>query len=131
GSDASRGRLYLEFARSRLAEAAKVDPSRLGDVLADMNAETREGVRILLTAAVSDVDPSTLSSVDTFVTQQQADLLRLTDPSPSVSSDRTVTGSTDLLRDVSRRLGDVRNAISHHCPIQSVDNLGPKPASDC
>ncbi len=130
GSNVGRGRLYLDFARSRLAEAARVDPSRVGDVLADMNAETRQAVRILLISAWDNRDQSTLTSVETFVGQQEADLARLKDLAPGGPSDRTVTGSLTLLNQVSARVDGVRRAMARSCSM-SVDDLGPKPASDC
>src|SRR5207245_7569974 len=45
GSDISRGQLYLEFARNRLAEAQAIGPNGAGlsGMLDDMDAETRDG----------------------------------------------------------------------------------------
>jgi hypothetical protein len=131
GSNVGRGRLYLDFARSRLAEAARVDPSRVGDVLADMNAETRHGVAILLTAAWDNKDQSAMTTVETFVSQQRGDLGRLTDAAAGGSGDRTVSGSLAVLTDINDRVNALRKAMAGGCSIQSVDNLGPKPATGC
>jgi hypothetical protein len=37
GSDANRGQLHLDFARTRLVEARQVAPEAVGAVLADMD----------------------------------------------------------------------------------------------
>ena len=67
-SDLSRGQLFLDFARTRLDEAATLRGDRLGfsAVLDDMDADTRQGVRLLTTAAAQRADPAALDAVDTL-----------------------------------------------------------------
>ena len=54
-SDAGKGKLYLEFARTRLgeAQAIKADPTLLKSTLADMDKETRQGVSLLTSDAMA------------------------------------------------------------------------------
>ncbi|RQX51128.1 hypothetical protein DLJ57_10795, partial [Micromonospora chalcea] len=72
-SDISRGQLFLDFARTRLDEAASVRGDRLGfsAVLDDMDADTRQGVRLLTTVAAQRSDPVALDAVDTFLAGQR------------------------------------------------------------
>ena len=72
GSDVTRGQLALDFARNRLAEAtALVGGSGFAGVLDDMDADTRQGVRLLTTSAVDRKDNTPLDTVDRFVTKQR------------------------------------------------------------
>src|SRR3954470_20844918 len=81
GSDVTRGQLSLDFARTRLAEAAAMsgDAPGFAGVLDDMDADTRKGVRLLDTSAVARRDVKPLATVDTFVQQQRKTLLPVLD----------------------------------------------------
>jgi Domain of unknown function (DUF5667) len=77
GSDLSRGQLLLQFAQIRLQEAATVGPDLLPGVLADMDDEASQGVRLLLASAKDHHSTATLDRVDDFVRTQQLALTNL------------------------------------------------------
>ena len=73
-SDISRGQLFLDFARTRLGEAAKLRGDRIGysAVLDDMDADTRQGVRLLtIGRRRSGREPGGLDTLNTFVASQR------------------------------------------------------------
>src|SRR3954447_21859168 len=81
-SDVSRGQLYLQFAQIRLGEARTAHPRFLHEILLDMNAETRLGMKLLGTTAIDRRDPAALDTIDAFVTAQRRPLLDLVDALP-------------------------------------------------
>jgi hypothetical protein len=128
GSDLTRGQLSLDFARNRLAEATALpgDNARFGDVLADMDNDTRQGVRLLTGSAVARRDKTPLSTVDSFVTGQ---LGRLSPALGKLSPDNRerAVASMNLLNDVQQRTEDLRAGLA--CGTVSptgTDTLGPK-----
>jgi hypothetical protein len=129
GSDVTRGQLFLDFARTRLAEAAALrgDDPAFADVLKDMDNDTRQGVRLLTTSAVARKDEAPLSVVDTFVTAQRrtfAPILGDLDPD---NRERALT-SMSLLDDIDRRARGLRTGLD--CGADATigaDLLGPKP----
>jgi len=126
GSDASRGRLHLDFARNRLAEAGRVGPDEVATVLAEMDRELAEAARLLFSAALQTGDVSLIDTVTVFVRQQRVELLRLR---ASVRLPGDPAGaSLDLLDAVELRAEELRAAITSGCPIVDADRLGPKPA---
>jgi hypothetical protein len=129
GSDASRGRLYLEFARSRLTEANQVnDPSKVSAVLADMDSEMTQGVTLVLDAVVAGTDSSGMSTLKTFVTNQQTALTQL----QGTASPSDLAHSSDLLDRISGRIAVINHALAAHCTsFPTADSLGPKPADTC
>jgi hypothetical protein len=131
GSDDSRGKLYLEFSRSRLAEAEQVDPDRVRPVLADMNNETRLGVSLVLQSAVASRDVGGLAAVTTFVQQQRTALAGLHSRLPQASADQTVQPALELLDQITERINGLNHALTAGCPIPNVDALGPQPAANC
>jgi hypothetical protein len=133
GSDHGRGRLYLEFARVRLAEAYAVDPGRDGpdplpSLLADMDAETREAMRLIGGAAVTHADPESLAVVLSFAAEQRRllDTLRRTAPPADAAA---LYDSARLLADIARRADDLRAALLAGCAPTAVDDLGPVPTA--
>ena len=64
GSDVTRGQLSLDFARTRLAEAAAMagDDPEFAGVLDDMDTDTRKGVVLLTTSAVARRDTKPLAT---------------------------------------------------------------------
>jgi hypothetical protein len=128
GSDLTRGQLSLDFARNRLAEATALpgDNARFGDVLDDMDNDSRQGVRLLTGSAVARRDKTPLSTVDTFVTGQ---LGRLSPALGKLSPDNRerAVASMNLLDDVHQRAEDLRAGLA--CGTVSptgTDALGPK-----
>jgi hypothetical protein len=101
GSDANRGRLHLEFAKSRLLEAGQVDGDDVLAALATMDDEVLAGARMLFITALQNGDESAIDAVLAFVRQQRADLSRLRADLPQAEA--VLRGSLDLLGEVESR----------------------------
>jgi Domain of unknown function (DUF5667) len=126
GSDANRGHLHLEFARSRLVEATQVDPAVVADALAAMDAEVTAGARMLFTTAMQRGDTSAIDAVDAFVKQQRTELTRLR--LDMHYADELLRRSLDLLGDVEARANLLRAALlGGACTVTNLDRLGPSP----
>jgi hypothetical protein len=132
GSDVSRGQLSLDFARTRLAEAAAMpgDDAGFAGVLDDMDNSTRKGVRLLDTSAVARRDVKPLATVDAFADQQRQTLMPALDRLSPANQERAAT-SLALLDAVNRRTGDLRAGLNCATVLSSgADTLGPK-LRDC
>jgi hypothetical protein len=132
GSDVSRGQLSLDFARTRLAEAASMPGQAAGfaGVLDDMDADTRKGVKLLDTSSVARRDVKPLTTVDAFVTGQRQTLTPALDKLSDGNRKRAME-SLSLLDKVSQRTDDLRAGL--HCSsvvAAGADELGPK-LRDC
>jgi hypothetical protein len=128
GSDVSRGQLSLDFARTRLAEAAAMpgDAPGFAGVLDDMDTSTRRGVRLLDTSAVARRDVKPLATVDTFVDRQRQTLAPALDRLSPANQERAAE-SLALLDSVTRRTGDLRTGLSCATVLPAgADTLGPK-----
>jgi hypothetical protein len=125
GSDANRGHLHLEFARSRLVEAGRVEPRAMGDVLAAMDAEVIAGANLLFSTAMQRSDRSTIDAMDSFVKQQRTELTRLQLELPE--AEIALNRSLALLQDVEIRANLLRAALLGACSVTEVDRLGPNP----
>ena len=127
GSDINRGQLALDFARTRLAEAAGMARGDTGfaGVLDDMDGDTRKGVRLLTTAAVARRDSKPLTTVDDFVGRQRRTLLPVLDRLSPAGRERALT-SLSLLDTAGQRSEELRQGLA--CtPITETGNdpLGP------
>ncbi|MFC8850122.1 MULTISPECIES: DUF5667 domain-containing protein [unclassified Micromonospora] len=130
-SDLSRGQLFLDFARTRLGEAATLRGDRLGfdAVLEDMDSDTRQGVRLLTTTAAQRSDPAGLDAVNTFVTGQRRAVGDLLNGASRAERDR-VRRSIVLLDAIRKRSDALRAAIECELPAPAgSDALGPTPAA--
>ncbi|MDZ5444631.1 DUF5667 domain-containing protein [Micromonospora sp. 4G57] len=130
-SDISRGQLFLDFARTRLDEADTVRDDRIGfgAVLDDMDADTRQGVRLLTTVAAQRSDPAGLEAVNVFVTGQRRAVSGLLDRTDHVERDRT-RRSLALLDAARDRADALRAAIACGLPTPAAsDALGPAPGT--
>ncbi|WP_200210858.1 DUF5667 domain-containing protein [Micromonospora coerulea] len=130
-SDISRGQLFLDFARTRLDEAASVHGDRIGfgAVLDDMDADTRQGVRLLTTVAAQRADPGGLDAVNVFVTGQRRAVSGLLERTDQVERDRT-RRSLALLDAARDRADALRAAIACGLPTPAAsDALGPAPGT--
>ncbi|MFV2099719.1 DUF5667 domain-containing protein [Micromonospora sp. LOL_024] len=130
-SEISRGQLFLDFARTRLVEASSMRDDRAGyrAVLDDMDADTRQGVRLLTGAAAQRSDPAALNAVDAFVTRQRRSLGAIVDTNPRADRART-SQSLSLLDSVALRADALRATIT--CGRQATtasDDLGPTPGT--
>ena len=130
-SDVSRGQLFLDFARTRLAEAAALrgNEDDFSAVLDDMDADTRQGVRLLTSAAMQRSDPAALDAVNSFHTGQRRAVGGLLDDATRADRDRT-RRSLALLDAVRKRSDALRAAIACGLPAPAgSDALGPAPAT--
>ncbi|MEU8182442.1 DUF5667 domain-containing protein [Micromonospora sp. NPDC049044] len=130
-SDISRGQLFLDFARTRLGEAAELRGDRIGysAVLDDMDADTRQGVRLLTTAAAQRADPGSLDTLNTFVTGQRRAVSGLLDGTTRIDRERTQR-SLRLLDSIRERSDTLRAAIACGLPAPTAsDTLGPDPSA--
>jgi hypothetical protein len=129
GSDLGRGQLYLEFARTRLAEADAVreDPEAFGEVLADMDSETRLGVQLIAAAAVADRNADDLRRLTDFVTAQSRGLATLAAGTDSLAADEAAGRSADLLTRVATRASYLTTAMACLVDEAPSDELGPRP----
>lgn len=128
GSDLSRGRLYLEFARTRLSEAhaVRTDATGFGAALGDMDSDTTQGIRMLITSAMARRDTSALDAVDRFVADQRMLVGQLLDG----STDREkVTGSLSLLDRIEKRSAAARTALACGAGSNGSDRLGSVPGA--
>ncbi|MEU0549428.1 DUF5667 domain-containing protein [Micromonospora sp. NPDC005979] len=130
-SDISRGQLFLDFARTRLGEAAELRGDRIGysAVLDDMDADTRQGTRLLTAAAVQRAEPASLDAVNTFVASQRRAVSNLLDGAGRADRERT-RRSLALLDSIRERSDAVRAAIACGLPAPTgSDTLGPTPST--
>jgi hypothetical protein len=130
-SDLSRGQLYLEFAHTRLSEAASVrrSPADFSDAMDDMDSNTIDGISLLTTAAMTHRDQTALDGIDRFVDDQRYLVSRLTSRVDGASQQR-VGASVALLDTVSTRSHALRAALA--CQVgaaAAVDDLGPLAAA--
>ena len=127
GSDISRGQLYLEFAKTRVAEASAVrsDEASFVRVLGDMDAATRQGVKLLTSAAVSGHNPVALDVIDHFVETQRRSVARLLE---ETTADARVRDSLALLDEIAERANALRTTLA--CGTRSgSDALGALPTT--
>lgn len=132
GSDVSRGRLFLDFARTRLTEAGAMpgNDSAFSVVLDDMDADTRQGVKLLTGSAVARKDAAPLATVDGFVADQRDTFAPIIDRLSPGNRFRAAS-SLALLDAVSRRTKDLRVGLACAGAVPGVaDSLGPW-LSDC
>jgi hypothetical protein len=128
GSAPSKGRLYFDFANSRLLEAREVPLARVDQALRDMDDDIAGGAYQLTTAAVHG-DGSALATLREFVDAQRTRLTAFTTAVPASSA--AATRSFALLNDVGTRVDGVAAALRGGCPFAGADRLGPKPATGC
>ncbi|MDI1460136.1 DUF5667 domain-containing protein [Catellatospora sp. KI3] len=129
GSDLSRGRLYLEFARTRLQEAHAVRRATgFVDALRDMDGDTRQGIKMLLTSAIERRDTGSLDAVDRFVTDQRMLVAQLLDDATGAGRDK-VTDSLRLLDQIEQRSADARTAMACGAASVGSDKLGAVPGT--
>jgi hypothetical protein len=132
GSDVTRGQLSLDFARTRLAEAVAMpgDDSAFAGVLSDMDADTRQGVKLLTGSAVTRRDTAPLGTVDAFVTSQRNTFDPVLGKLSPDNRERALT-SMALLDDVHHRADTLRTGLACATPAKAgADALGPK-LKDC
>ncbi|WP_308285336.1 DUF5667 domain-containing protein [Actinoplanes hulinensis] len=128
GSDVTRGELSLDFARTRLTEAIAMrgDEPEFALVLDDMDADTRKGVRLLTTSAVSQKDTTPLTTLDGFATGQRRTFTPALEKLSPANRERASV-SLGLLEDVADRTDDLRAGLAcDKVDPSGSDALGPK-----
>lgn len=128
-SQVSRGQLYLEFARTRMNEAAALhgEAPGLPGVLDDMDNETRQGVRLLTTAAVDRHDPAELDVISAFTADQRRTMTGMLAALSGNARSRTLT-SLKLLDDTQQRVDGLRGGLRcDDVTTDASDGLGPLP----
>jgi hypothetical protein len=127
GSDITRGQLSLDFARTRLAEApALSDAAGFAGVLDDMDADTRQGVKLLTESAVTRTDTAPLTRVDGFVAAQKQAFAPLLDRLDGTKRERAEE-SLGLVEDVRHRVALLRAGLACTTVTRDgADALGPK-----
>jgi hypothetical protein len=129
GSDLSRGKLRLEFARIRLSEAHQVPLDVLPQVLADMANETEAGVLLITTAAVDHHDAVVINLILDFVKRQRADLTDLR-TELGKAGEAATESSRRQLNEVEARAKALRDALRSGCAVgPGADDLGPVPST--
>jgi hypothetical protein len=118
GSDVTRGQLSLDFARTRLAEAAGLtgrgelnDSGDFAGVLDDMDADTRQGVKLLTGSAVTRKDAAPLDRVDGFVAAQRQIFVPMLEKLSPRNRERA-DASLALLDDVRQRAEALRFGLA-------------------
>ena len=99
-------------------------------VMDDMDADTRKGVRLLTTAAVSQRDRKPLTTLEGFVADQRRSFAPAMEKLSTANRDRA-TVSLSLLEDVGRRADDLRTGLGcDKVTPAGSDALGPR-LRDC
>ncbi|HEU4348319.1 MAG TPA: DUF5667 domain-containing protein [Actinoplanes sp.] len=131
GSDVTRGQLSLDFARTRLAEAIALrDTGDFTGVLDDMDADTRQGVKLLTEAAVIRSEAGPLDRVDSFVAAQEQTFAPILTTLPAAERERA-NRSLVLLDHAGQRAQELRNGLACDTVVRDgADDLGPK-LRDC
>jgi hypothetical protein len=127
GSDVTRGQLSLDFAKTRLTEASALpgDTDAFGAVLGDMDADTKQGVKLLTSSAVARKDAAPLGSVESFVSAQKATFTPLMGKLSPANTERAQQ-SLDLLDAVSARTQNLRAGLACDTVVpKGTDALGP------
>jgi hypothetical protein len=153
GSDAEKGRTYLDLARNRVNEAIDLlgRPNALAgsgalaagavnahtaklvtQTLGSADSDSRSGMQLLGKSAVANMSADPLSKLDTWLPEQSsllADVLARVQA--GALHDRAQT-SVNLLQRVSRRTDALKKNIGCPCLSQAVsDDLGPVPCTPC
>lgn len=130
GNDLGKAQLYLEFARTRIEEAAAVsgDDEAVASALDDAASELRSGTKLLGELAVADGDPSPLDYVDLFTNEHRwvlEDLVSGLDGEARASGEALV----DVIDAAALRSVELREALDCTDPGGESDELGPVPGA--
>ena len=141
GSDTSKATKYLKFAASRatesrkLAGAARTDPHAallIASALRSADAETRNAVRLLNDAAVSQVSAKPMATLPGWLGQQRARIAALAPQLPAGPARSQATASLVLLQQAALRVSQLKAELGCACLSQAHgDALGPLPCTSC
>jgi hypothetical protein len=154
GNDTEKGRTYLDLARNRVTEAAKLlgkpDAMAAGpgfvaaggvsartsklvtEALASADSDSRSGTQLLGKAAVADLSADPLQKLAGWLPAQQRRMTEVVNRIPAGTLHNRAKSSLDLLSRVSARANALKANIGCPCLAQAVsDDLGPVPCSPC
>ncbi len=127
-----KGNYYLSFARQRLTEAGEISYSSkyFTSTLTDMDSDTTQGARILLTAATRHRDTAAVNAVNEFVADQTKQLNLLLQAVPATSPMHLrLIDSRSALDLIGVRGATIKRALTN-CPSTMIgdinNNLGPE-----
>jgi len=137
GSDTGKAAKYLKFATSRVNESSKLanstDPNAaalIASALRSADTDTRDAVRLLDSAAVSQVSADPLAKLPSWFSQQRARIATLATQLPAGTARNQATSSLVLLQRAAVRVGQVKAQLGNPCLSQvHADNLGPLPCA--
>jgi hypothetical protein len=137
GSDAGKAAKYLKFATSRVNESGKLadstDPhaaSLIASALHSADTDTRNAVRLLDNAAVSQVSADPLAKLPSWFSQQRARIAALAIQLPAGPAHNQATTSLVLLQQAAVRVSQVKAQLGNPCLSQAhADDLGPLPCT--
>lgn len=130
GNDLGRAQLYLEFARTRIQEAADVvgDDAAVASALSDATGELRSGTRLLGEIAVESGDPAPLDYIDLFTNEHRwvlDDLVAELDGEAFEAGEELAA----MLEAAAVRSVELRGALDCTEAGGDSDELGPIPGS--
>jgi hypothetical protein len=153
GSDAEKGRTYLDLARNRVNEAIDLlgRPNALAgsgalaagavnahtaklvtQTLGSADSDSRSGMQLLGKSAVANMSADPLSKLDTWLPEQSSLLADVLARVPAGALHDRAQTSVNLLQRVSRRTDALKKNIGCPCLSQAVsDDLGPVPCTPC
>jgi len=130
GNDLGKAQLYLEFARTRIQEAAEVtgDDEAVASALDDAASELKSGTALLGELAVANDDPSPLDYVDLFTNEHRwvlDDLVSGLDGEALESGEALVA----VLEAAALRSVELREALDCTDEGAGSDEFGPIPGA--
>lgn len=130
GNDLGRAQLYLEFARTRIQEAALVadDAEAAANALVDAAAELKSASALLGELAVTSGDPAPLDYLDLFANEHR---WVLDDLVSGLEGDAYDAGEelASVLEAAAVRSVELRGALDCTEPGGAADELGPLPGT--
>ncbi|MEU6857823.1 DUF5667 domain-containing protein [Glycomyces sp. NPDC046736] len=130
GNDLGKAQLYLEFARTRIQEAAAVahDDEAVASALDDAASELRSGTALLGELAVENGDPSPLDYVDNFANEHR---WVLDDMLTGMGGEGLESGEelAAVLEAAALRSVELREALDCTKSGGASDELGPIPGT--
>jgi hypothetical protein len=134
-SDGAKGKLYLEFATTRLTEASRIsgDDHLFMTAMSDLDHQVQLGASLLATDAVAQRSQASLNQIKSFVTTADARLDALMNQIRSRSDELTRTQKSRVNVDIAGvRAAAIQNALACKAiVVVSTDEWGPKPAEAC
>jgi hypothetical protein len=125
GSDVTRGKLLFDYANIRLQETSQVDDLGRPAVLADMNAKSTEGFRLLAGEAVDQKNQRLLTVLDDLVRQWQGGFASV---NASWQTDPQWRDSAGVAKIENERLAQLGRVLRGECELApSPDAYGPVP----